>query len=381
MQSPLTPLSSPPSLHQSTSHLRPLPHTSSPNLESPSTPYQTSTSERPPTQLDHAHTTTPEHPTRSAVLDTIHRYWDLGFTSFGGPGVHVIILRKRFVNNLKWIDPKTFLDLFALGNALPGPGSTQLAFSIAVVHHGVLCGLLAFFLWSIPGAVGMACLAVGVSRIPSTLPGAVLALLSGLNAAAVGLIALAAVQLATGAATDRLTMGLVWISASFGISYHAPWMYPTLIAAGGCVAVIWDFRRVWMRLLKRGQRQSGEQGEVEEVEMATARRPNTPTSNLPNGRSLRQGEVNETTQTTRRRRLGQEGDVEATPDEPTSSPLTVVSVKVAVALLVGFVVLLTVPLATRAGLKNAGRDVPRSLDVSLPPMYYFINARSRCTSL
>lgn len=27
------------------------------------------------------------------LSETVRRYWDLGFTSFGGPGVHVVILR------------------------------------------------------------------------------------------------------------------------------------------------------------------------------------------------------------------------------------------------------------------------------------------------
>ncbi|BEI97865.1 hypothetical protein CcaverHIS631_0301640 [Cutaneotrichosporon cavernicola] len=69
----------------------------------------------------------------ASIWAVLKAYWDLGFTSFGGPGVHVVLLRKRFVNKLNWVDQVTFLDLFALGNALPGPGSTQLAFSIAVV--------------------------------------------------------------------------------------------------------------------------------------------------------------------------------------------------------------------------------------------------------
>ena len=52
------------------------------------------------------------------------------------------------MNDLKWISDKTYADLFALGNALPGPGSTQLAFSIALVRNGTTAGFLAFFLWS-----------------------------------------------------------------------------------------------------------------------------------------------------------------------------------------------------------------------------------------
>lgn len=64
------------------------------------------------------------------------------------PYLHEHRSRRRFVDQLDWLDATTFADLFSLGNALPGPGSTQLAFSIALVRNGTLAGLLAFALWS-----------------------------------------------------------------------------------------------------------------------------------------------------------------------------------------------------------------------------------------
>lgn len=182
------------------------------------------------------------------LVDTIRHYWDLGFTAFGGPGVHVVILRKRFVEKLAWLDETTFADLFSLGNALPGPGSTQLAFSIAVARNGTLAGLIAFLFWSIPGAAGMAALGAGVRKFPERLPSIVLALLTGLNAAAVGLIALAAFQLSNSSITDSVSRLLVLASASFGICYHAPWMYPVLVFGGGFITLLFDFRH---RIAKR----------------------------------------------------------------------------------------------------------------------------------
>ncbi|SPO27013.1 related to chromate transport protein [Ustilago trichophora] len=176
------------------------------------------------------------------LVDTIRHFWDLGFTAFGGPGVHVVILRKRFVQDLAWLDATTFADLFSLGNALPGPGSTQLAFSIAVARNGTLAGLIAFLFWSLPGAAGMAALGAGVRKFPERLPPIVLALLTGLNAAAVGLIALAAFQLSNSSITDPVTRLLVLGSASFGICYHAPWMYPVLVFGGGLITLAYDFR-------------------------------------------------------------------------------------------------------------------------------------------
>ncbi|KAG8864676.1 hypothetical protein FRC20_010168 [Serendipita sp. 405] len=59
-------------------------------------------------------------------------YADLGFTSFGGPPVHFGILYDRFVKKLGWIDDKTYQELFAVSQALPGPASTKLAFAIAL---------------------------------------------------------------------------------------------------------------------------------------------------------------------------------------------------------------------------------------------------------
>ncbi|KNG46745.1 chromate transporter [Stemphylium lycopersici] len=67
-----------------------------------------------------------------------------------------------------------------------------MTFCIALLHAGVLPALFAFFLWSLPGAIGMYLLSLGVQNMPSQLPPIVYALLSGLNASTVGIVALAA---------------------------------------------------------------------------------------------------------------------------------------------------------------------------------------------
>ncbi|KAL1413764.1 hypothetical protein Q8F55_001546 [Vanrija albida] len=300
----------------------------------------------------------------------VRHYYDLGFTSFGGPGVHVVILRQRFVTALGWVDERTFIDLFALGNALPGPGSTQLAFSIAVVTHGVLAGLLAFMLWSLPGAIGMGALGFGISHIGDVLPGIVLALFTGLNAASVGLIALAALQLATAACTDKLTTLLLWLSASFGICYHAPWMYPSLIAFGGVSTLVWDFRRVWLRKLGIGRRAEAEEHELTAAAVAASVAPSDEASTAPVNQPAA-SEPGTAAGTPRTSSVRQRITHPATPPpddsqaeaQPTAaSSLKVVSTPIAIALLLGFILFLTVPLATRGGIHNAGKHVPRALD-------------------
>ena len=68
------------------------------------------------------------------------------------------------------------------------------------------------------------------------------ALLSGLNAATVGIIALAAVQLSQKAITDKLTRILVFLGATAGMLYNALWFFPLLMSVGGTAAIIWDYR-------------------------------------------------------------------------------------------------------------------------------------------
>ena len=64
--------------------------------------------------------------------------------------------------------------------------------AIAGLHAGWIAGLFVFLLWSVPGAIAMFALSLGVRRIDEVLLGIVYALLSGLNASTVGIVALAA---------------------------------------------------------------------------------------------------------------------------------------------------------------------------------------------
>lgn len=95
---------------------------------------------------------------------------------------------------------------------------------------------------SLPGAVGMFGLSIGISNIDESLPRAVYAVLSGLNAATVGIIALAAVELSDKAITDRLTRILVFLTATAGMLYNALWYFPVLMFAAGCSTVTYDYR-------------------------------------------------------------------------------------------------------------------------------------------
>ncbi|TIC89757.1 putative transporter YwrB [Colletotrichum higginsianum] len=191
--------------------------------------------------------TTWEHSLRAnaaLAADVLRHNWHMGVTAFGGPPVHFKIFHDRFVKRLRWIDEEMFQELFSISQALSGPASTKMLYCINLIQNGLLGAILAFFIWSLPGALGMYGLSVGVSAIGSSLPRAVYALLSGLNAATVGIIALAAVELSNKAITDRLTRTLVFLSAAAGMMYNALWYFPVLMCAAGCATVVHDYRWV-----------------------------------------------------------------------------------------------------------------------------------------
>jgi len=203
------------------------------------------------------------------LQDVVLRTWDLGFTSFGGPPVHFQIFHRRFVDGMgktPWIDEQIYQELFAICQALPGPASTKMVFSIAHIHAGFLPALFVFLIWSLPGALGMFGLALGIQRVGEVLPDPVYALLSGLNAATVGIIALAAVQLARKAITDKLTRALVVFGGCAGLCYNALWYFPVLMVIGGAATVAWD---CWMKgrvyeIKEKRRRRRSEPREMEE---------------------------------------------------------------------------------------------------------------------
>lgn len=154
-------------------------------------------------------------------------------------------------------------------------------------------------------------LSIGISNVSETLPRAVYALLSGLNAATVGVIVLAAVELSEKAVTDEVTRLLVFFTAAAGMLYNALWYFPLLVGSCGGVAIVFDYR--WLHPVVKpvvglvgrlaGRTSGREEGREEEgdVDMQTVRqaqdeqrdvsatRPSTAGSQRPLSPSPEQG--------------------------------------------------------------------------------------------
>jgi len=83
-------------------------------------------------------------------LNIFWQFFILGLFSFGGPIAHIGYFRKRFVENLKWLDDEEFSKIVALSQFLPGPSSSQVGFSIGLKKGGVFGAIIAFIAFTFP---------------------------------------------------------------------------------------------------------------------------------------------------------------------------------------------------------------------------------------
>lgn len=79
----------------------------------------------------------------------------LGLTSFGGPAAHLGYFHEEYVRRRKWIDEKSYADLVAICQFVPGPASSQVGIGIGTVRGGVLGGLLAFLGFTLPSLLAL----------------------------------------------------------------------------------------------------------------------------------------------------------------------------------------------------------------------------------
>jgi chromate transporter len=131
---------------------------------------------------------TPAQEARSAAA-VFGIFLRLGLTSFGGPVAHLGYFRQEFVVRRRWLDERAYADLVALCQFLPGPASSQVGFAIGLLRAGRAGALAAWAGFTLPSALALIALALGLAQAGPALPAG---LLQGLKIAAVAVVAQAA---------------------------------------------------------------------------------------------------------------------------------------------------------------------------------------------
>src|SRR5262245_31133426 len=139
----------------------------------------------------------------------------LGLTSFGGPVAHLGYFHEEFVARRRWLDARSYADLVALCQFLPGPASSQVGLAIGLSRAGYAGALAAWAGFTLPSAVLMILFAyslVGLEGLLGT------GWLVGLKAAAVAVVALAVLSMARTLAPDRPRATLPVVAAILALA-------------------------------------------------------------------------------------------------------------------------------------------------------------------
>ena len=137
---------------------------------------------------------------RGSSLEVLFAFLKLGVTCFGGPIAHIGYFREEFVVRRKWIDEHAYADLVGLCQFLPGPASSQVAFSLGLMRAGYRGAFAAWTGFTSPSAIALVLFAYGAGALSGP---AGIGLLHGLKLVAVAIVAQAVWGMARTLCPDR----------------------------------------------------------------------------------------------------------------------------------------------------------------------------------
>ena len=158
----------------------------------------------------------------------------LGITSFGGPIAHLGYFHEEYVVRRKWIDEKSYADLVALCQMIPGPASSQLGIAIGIERAGLLGGVAALIGFTLPSAIALTGFALLVHGSVVGTAG----WLHGLLVVAVAVVAQAVWSMSRTLTPDAPRASIAFSAAIVSILLPASLTQILLIVAGAIVGLL-----------------------------------------------------------------------------------------------------------------------------------------------
>jgi len=168
------------------------------------------------------------------VLEVFAVSLKLGLTSFGGPVAHLGYYHNEYIEKRKWLDERSYLDLVALCQFLPGPASSQIGIAIGTIRAGYAGGIAAWFGFTIPSAVMMILFAFmlqGFNVIDS-------GWLHGLKIVAAAIVAQAILIMWQKLITDKIRSAIAIAVFIILLFWHSAFSQIILIAFSGILGLI-----------------------------------------------------------------------------------------------------------------------------------------------
>ncbi|KKO08932.1 chromate efflux transporter [Pseudohongiella sp.] len=159
----------------------------------------------------------------------------LGLTSFGGPIAHIGYFRDEFVSRRQWLNERSYADLVALCQFLPGPASSQVGLALGLSRAGYRGALAAWLGFTLPSALVLILLAMGIYGFAD---GAVSSgLLTGLKVVAVAVVAQAVWGMARNLCPDTPRLTLMAVATCLVLLLPSVYAQVGVIVAAGVVGL------------------------------------------------------------------------------------------------------------------------------------------------
>ncbi|WP_077356787.1 chromate efflux transporter [Virgibacillus halodenitrificans] len=157
----------------------------------------------------------------------------LGLTSFGGPVAHLAYFKEEYIDRRKWLDDRTYADIIAICQFLPGPASSQVGISIGMLRGGLLGGLVSWFGFTIPSVIVLIVFALLYQTF--TLDDA--SFIHSLKIVAAAVVLHALIGLGKKLTPDKTRLAIAIIAASIMLLYPTAWMQILIILGAGLVGL------------------------------------------------------------------------------------------------------------------------------------------------
>ena len=180
-------------------------------------------------------TTAPDARASGSWREVLAAFFRLGLTSFGGPVAHLGYFREEFVHRRRWLDDKSYADLVALCQFLPGPASSQVGLAVGLLRGGYAGALAAWIGFTLPSAVAMVLFGYGIGALGNA---AGSGWLHGLKVAAVAVVAQAVLGMARTLAPDLARATLAAVAAIIALGAPSSWGQIGAIVLGGIVGAL-----------------------------------------------------------------------------------------------------------------------------------------------
>lgn len=154
----------------------------------------------------------------------------LGLTSFGGPVAHLGYFHDEFVVRRKWLDERSYADLVALCQFLPGPASSQVGIGVGLARAGLPGAVAAWTGFTVPSALALILFGYGVTHFGDVASSGAL---DGLKIVAVAVVAQAVWGMARNLCPDAKRATLAVLAAIGVLAVPSPFAQAGVIVVGG----------------------------------------------------------------------------------------------------------------------------------------------------